>query len=189
MAVGSVACPARTGKRLMLSTTERFLYDMRAVSEVRTDGDGGAIIDILIEQHYYECMFTDVQYTPVAGSSGVDRLRRQVFGWDFGVPPPREHRPAVDEPALTGKRVILSTTEGFVYDMRAAGEVHTDGEGGVVVDILSEGDYSKQKLEIARHDPVAWASSLGVGGLKSLFMTMRDSSRMHLVDGLDMRLP
>ena len=37
----------------------------------------------------------------------------------FGVPPAREPRPAADEPALQGKRVILSTPEGFVYDMRA----------------------------------------------------------------------
>ena len=36
---------------------------MGAVGEVRTDGDGGAIVDILTEQHYFERMFTDVQYT------------------------------------------------------------------------------------------------------------------------------
>ena len=38
----------------------------------------------------------------------------------FGVPPARQPRPASQEPSLTGKRLILSTPEGFVYDMRAA---------------------------------------------------------------------
>ena len=47
----------------------------------------------------------------------------------FGAPPARKPRPAANEPALTGKRVILSTPEGFVYDMRAASEMHTDGSG------------------------------------------------------------
>jgi hypothetical protein len=78
----------------------------------------------------------------------------------FGVPPPREHRPAVEEPALTGKRVILSTPEGFVYDMRAVGEVRTDGEGGVVVDILSELHYFKFMITTERPDPVPWPAHL-----------------------------
>ena len=78
----------------------------------------------------------------------------------FGIPPPREHRHAVDEPALTGKRVILSTPEGFVYDMRAAGEIYTDGKGGAVVDILSECEYFKRILTSARCDPAPWPTHL-----------------------------
>jgi hypothetical protein len=56
----------------------------------------------------------------------------------FGVPPARQPRPCATEPALTGKRVVLSTPEGFVYDMRAAGELYTDGDGQVFVDIVTE---------------------------------------------------
>ena len=50
----------------------------------------------------------------------------------FGRPPTRPPRPAADEPALRGKRVILSTPEGFVYDMRAASQVFRDGQGRAV---------------------------------------------------------
>src|SRR5215218_8253556 len=71
----------------------------------------------------------------------------------FGVPPNRVPRPAVDEPALTGKRVILSTPEGFVYDMRAVSELRTDGEGGVVVDILSEANYYEVRFTGRRAEP------------------------------------
>lgn len=56
----------------------------------------------------------------------------------FGVPPARQPRPAASEPTLTGKRVVLSTPEGFVYDMRAASEIYTDGAGGAVVDVVGE---------------------------------------------------
>ena len=59
----------------------------------------------------------------------------------FGVPPEKVPRPAAKEPALLGKRVILSMPDGFVYDMRAASEVYTDGDGGAIVDIVSEGHY------------------------------------------------
>ena len=59
----------------------------------------------------------------------------------FGVPPAREPRPAADEPALQGKRVILSTPEGFVYDMRAVSGVHEDGDGRDVIDIVSDEAY------------------------------------------------
>ena len=59
----------------------------------------------------------------------------------FGVPPTRIPRPAAKEPALLGKRVILSMPDGFVYDMRAASEVYTDGDGSALVDIVSEEDY------------------------------------------------
>jgi len=78
----------------------------------------------------------------------------------FGVPPSRHPRPAVDEPALTGKRVILSTPEGFVYDMRAAGEVRTDGDGGVVIDILSEANYYEQRFTRCHVELVSWPAHL-----------------------------
>src|SRR6478672_11336222 len=93
--------------------------------------------------------------------NGGERRRRAMPKYPyFGVPPPREHRPAVEEPALTGKRVILSTPEGFVYDMRAAGEVRTDGEGGALVDILSERDYFKVMFTGEQRRPVTWPAHL-----------------------------
>ena len=67
----------------------------------------------------------------------------------FGVPPTRAPRPAATEPSLTGKRVILSTPEGFVYDMRAAGEVRTDGAGEAVVPIAAERDWFVRSAEAA----------------------------------------
>ena len=59
----------------------------------------------------------------------------------FGVPPARQPRPASKEPALTGKRLVLSGPEGFVYDMRAAGELQTDGAGNSLVAVLTERQY------------------------------------------------
>jgi len=59
----------------------------------------------------------------------------------FGKPPPREPRPASEVPALRGKRVILSTPDGFVYDMRAISQIHRDGEGREIIDIASEEHY------------------------------------------------
>ncbi len=78
----------------------------------------------------------------------------------FGVPPTRAHRPASEEPALTGKRVILSTPEGFVYDMRAASEIRTDGQGNLVVDILSEVHYFQARISGERTEPVVWPAHL-----------------------------
>ena len=37
-----------------------------------------------------------------------------------------------------GKRVILSTPEGFVYDMRAISQIYRDGDGRAIIDIASE---------------------------------------------------
>ena len=59
----------------------------------------------------------------------------------FGVPPTRPPRPARTVPALRGKRVILSTPEGFVYDMRAVSPIRADDRGRDVIDIVSEQDY------------------------------------------------
>lgn len=59
----------------------------------------------------------------------------------FGEPPTRRPRPAIEERALRGKRVILSTPEGFVYDMRAVSESYVGSNGSCVVDIVSEEGY------------------------------------------------
>jgi hypothetical protein len=59
----------------------------------------------------------------------------------FGKPPAREPRPAADVPALRGKRVILSTPDGFVYDMRAISQIQRDGNGREVIEVVKEEDY------------------------------------------------
>lgn len=59
----------------------------------------------------------------------------------FGEPPAKVPRPAGEEPALRGKRVVLSMPYGFIYDMRAASEVYRDGDGSRVLDVVSEEDY------------------------------------------------
>lgn len=64
----------------------------------------------------------------------------------FGIPPARQPRPASEEPALRGKRVILSTPEGFVYDMRAVSQVHPDEGGEDVVDVVAEEDFYRWML-------------------------------------------
>ena len=64
--------------------------------------------------------------------------RRHPF---FGVPPARQPVPASEVPALRGKRVVLSTPEGFVYDVRAISQVQRDGTGREVIDVTSEEDY------------------------------------------------
>ncbi len=50
----------------------------------------------------------------------------------FGVWPDRQHRPVSEEPWLTGNRVVESLPEGLFDDVRAAGELLTDGEGNLV---------------------------------------------------------
>lgn len=64
----------------------------------------------------------------------------------FGIPPARPPRPAADEPALRGKRVILSTPEGFVYDIRAVSQPYRDQEDDDVVDVVTEEDYYRWML-------------------------------------------
>jgi hypothetical protein len=59
----------------------------------------------------------------------------------FGVPPTRAPRPAASEPTLFGKRVILSTPEGFVEDMRAVSERYVDDRNRDVIDLATEDDY------------------------------------------------
>ncbi|MFC5175625.1 hypothetical protein [Nocardioides taihuensis] len=59
----------------------------------------------------------------------------------FGAPPVREPRRVLDEPSLRGRRVILSTPEGFVYDMRAVSSTRQDATGRTVLDVVTEEDY------------------------------------------------
>jgi hypothetical protein len=73
----------------------------------------------------------------------ADDNRRYPY---FGVPPARTPRPAADEPALRGKRVILSMPDGFVYDMRACSELY-ENDGRIVVDVASEEDWYRWMLD------------------------------------------
>ncbi len=50
--------PALRGKRVVLSTPEGFVYDMRAASEVFLGDDGEPYVEIVSEQHWYRWMFT-----------------------------------------------------------------------------------------------------------------------------------
>jgi hypothetical protein len=59
----------------------------------------------------------------------------------FGTPPPRSPTRASDASPVRGRRVVLSTPEGFVYDMRAASNVTQDPDGVRVIDIATEEDY------------------------------------------------
>lgn len=59
----------------------------------------------------------------------------------FGVPPARAPRAAANEPALVGKRLILSTPDGFIEDMRAVSDRYVDERNRDVVDVTSEVDY------------------------------------------------
>ena len=81
------------------------------------------------------------------------------YPW-FGEPPPRIPRPSATVPTLRGKRVILSTPEGFVYDMRAVSERYVDASGLAVIDILSDDDYYRLMYLGQRAEPAAWAAHL-----------------------------
>jgi hypothetical protein len=78
----------------------------------------------------------------------------------FGVPPARQPRPSIAEPALTGKRVILSTPEGFVYDMRAGAEIKTDGGARTLIPILTERQHYERLLLNLDRTPVDWPAHL-----------------------------
>jgi hypothetical protein len=64
----------------------------------------------------------------------------------FGAPPARAPVPAEQVPALRGKRVVLSTPEGFVYDMRAASKLVRDDAGNAYVWVVSEVDWYRWML-------------------------------------------
>ena len=78
----------------------------------------------------------------------------------FGKPPAREPRPAVEVPALRGKRVILSTPDGFVYDMRAISQIHRDRDGREVIDIASEEHYFRWMFTDVPPSPSAYPKEL-----------------------------
>lgn len=59
----------------------------------------------------------------------------------FGAPPPRVPLPVAHLPAVRGKRVVLSTPEGFVYDVRAASEVVADPAGDYLWVVTEVGWY------------------------------------------------
>lgn len=73
----------------------------------------------------------------------------------FGVPPARQPKPAVEVPALRGKRVVLSMPDGFVYDMRAVSQIYQDDQGQDVVEIVSEEHYYRWMF--TREEPVRQA--------------------------------
>lgn len=78
----------------------------------------------------------------------------------FGVPPARQPRPAAQEPALTGKRLILSTPEGFVYDMRAADELRLDKLGTPAIPVISERQHFERVLLNRDVAAVEWPAHL-----------------------------
>jgi len=65
-------------------------------------------------------------------------------------------RPAADEPTLKGKRVILSTPEGFVYDMRAASEIYREGDSSRMVDVVAEGAWFRWMFTDRRPSPQSY---------------------------------
>jgi len=87
----------------------------------------------------------------------TNKSRRYPY---FGVPPAREPRPAADEPALQGKRVILSTPEGFVYDMRAVSRIQKDSEGRDVIEIVTEEDYYRWMFTRSAPEATAYPAHL-----------------------------
>jgi hypothetical protein len=78
----------------------------------------------------------------------------------FGVPPARSPRPAAAEPTLMGKRLILSTPEGFLEDMRAVSERYVDNENRDVVDVGTEEAYYAWMLTGEPPSSEPWPSHL-----------------------------
>ena len=70
----------------------------------------------------------------------------------FGVWPDRQHRP-VSKPSLTGNRVVQSLPEGFIDDVRAAGELLTDGEGNLVSTSPTEATVASRSSAAAASTP------------------------------------
>ena len=81
------------------------------------------------------------------------------YPW-FGVPPTREPRPSATIATIYGKRLVLSTPDGFVYDMRALSERYVNAEGQDTIDVVSEEDYFR--LMFAKVEPrvASWAAHL-----------------------------
>jgi len=78
----------------------------------------------------------------------------------FGIPPVRQPVPVDQVPAVRGKRVVLSTSEGFVYDMRASSEVYIDESGRDVVDVVSEEDWYRWMLTKTAPTVARWRAAL-----------------------------
>ena len=51
---------------------------------------------------------------------------------------------------------MLSTPEGFVHDMRAQGELQTDGEGRALVPVVTERQHFEAQLLGQSSEPVLW---------------------------------
>ena len=62
-----------------------------------------------------------------------------------------------------GKRVVLSTPEGFVYDMRAISEIHPDASGREVIDIATEEDYFRWMFSHIAPAAAGLPTALGLG--------------------------
>lgn len=78
----------------------------------------------------------------------------------FGIPPTRPPRPAAHERALRGKRVIVSTPDGFVYDMRAASEPYLAPDGRAMVDVVTEEGWYRWMLIGAQPERKAFSVKL-----------------------------
>jgi hypothetical protein len=83
---------------------------------------------------------------------------KERYPW-FGAPPARTPRPSATEPTLRGKRVVLSTPEGFIYDMRAVSERY-EKDGETVVDIVKEEAYFRWMFADERPTRAAWKARL-----------------------------
>lgn len=86
-------------------------------------------------------------------------MSADAYPW-FGRPPAREPLPSARVPALRGKRVILSTPEGFVYDMRAATDRYVDEQNRDVVDVVSEEAWYRWMLVDVEPQRATWAAHL-----------------------------
>lgn len=78
----------------------------------------------------------------------------------FGRPPVREPQPSAKVPALTGKRVVLSTPEGFIYDMRAASDRYVSEDNLDVLDVVSEEDWFRWLYRGEKPRRAQWAAHL-----------------------------
>lgn len=81
------------------------------------------------------------------------------YPW-FGQPMAREPLPSARVPALRGKRLILSTPEGFVYDMRAATDRYVDDTNRDVIDVVTEEDWYRWMLLGTEPKRAVWAAHL-----------------------------
>lgn len=81
------------------------------------------------------------------------------YPW-FGVPPTRKPKPSATVATLYGKRLVLSTPEGFIYDMRAISERYVNEEGQDTIDVISEEDYYRWMFTGVEPRVADWAAHL-----------------------------